>query len=209
MRHIIQSIRRKIKRTLYPHTTITLYGLDRGFWYDTDTRMFHAMFELLAEYVENECAWMETISTETYSRWDRFKQYWFPRKWRMASSRALAMKHLTWASELIDEQGERSEQARHAQKVIRLYTWYMDEFPTMVDPYESIKDPEFLFVDAEGHPTNEMFYGRDNDGYIYMNKYHPEYLNVLDDIRCLEASQNEMIDANLRELLEIRRGLWT
>jgi len=85
-----------------------------------------------------------------------------------------------------------------------LYMWYTEEYPLMQDPYEIAKDPEFIFVDVNGNPTNEMVRA---DG--HMNKFHPLYNTMLRTIRDIENTQNNLIDAKLEDILAIRRSLWT
>jgi hypothetical protein len=72
-------------------------ALRRGQWYDTDTKMFEALFTLLCEYVENECAHMELMDTKKYSRWTRLRHRWLPRKFRKTLSRKLGLANLDWA----------------------------------------------------------------------------------------------------------------
>jgi hypothetical protein len=42
-----------------------------------------------------------------------------------------------------------------------------------------------------------------------MNRFHPEYSKLLNDIHDMEEKQNKLIDTKLEDLLAIRRSLWT
>jgi len=176
-------------------------ALRRGQWYDTDTKMFEAMFTLLCEYVENECAHMELMDTKKYSRWTRLRHRWLPRQFRKTLSRELGLANLDWA---INEPDCQQDQRDTAEMTKNLYMWYTEEYPLMQDPYEMATDPEFIFVDVNSNPTNEMITG---DG--YMNKFHPQYNLMLNTIREIENTQNNLIDAKLEDILAIRRSLWT
>lgn len=195
---------RKFKRVLYPTNTIVLRRLESHLWYDTDTRMFEAMFELLCEYVENELAFAASYNEST--RWERFKLYWLPRQYRYEISRKFAMKYLEWEMQV---DGGEGDQAISAQKVKELYEWYRDIYPFIKNPYESAQDPEYMFLDVNGNPTNEAFVKDDNGKYYKMNKFHPEYSRLLNQMNDDEVQLNEMIDEKLRILLSIRRYLWT
>ena len=71
-----------------------------------------------------------------------------------------------------------------------------------------VVDPEFIFIDRKGNPTNEMVTEVSADQ-AYMNNFHPEYTAMLDFVRDTEHTQNNLIDAKLEDILAIRRSLWT
>jgi hypothetical protein len=201
----IRYLLQKIHRYCYGHNVLTMPALRRGQWYDVDTKMFEAMFTLLCEYVENECAHMELMDTKKYSRWTRLRHRWVPRQFRKTLSRQLGLANLDWA---INEPDCQQHQRDAAEMTKDLYMWYTDEYPLMQDPYEMAIDPEFIFVDVDGNPTNEMIKSKDADG-AYINRFHPEYTAMLDTIRDIENAQNNLIDAKLEDILAIRRSLWT
>lgn len=197
----IRYLLQKIHRYCYGHNVLTMPALRRGQWYDTDTKMFEALFTLLCEYVENECAHMELMDTKKYSRWTRLRHRWLPRKFRKALSRELGLANLDWA---INEPDCQQHQRDTAEMTKDLYVWYTTEYPLMRDPYEMANDPEFIFVDASGNPTNEMVTAGGN-----MNKFHPQYHAMLNTIHDIENTQNNLIDTKLEDILAIRRSLWT
>ena len=201
----IRYLLQKIHRYCYGHNVLTMPALRRGQWYDTDTKMFEAMFTLLCEYVENECAHMELMDTKKYSRWTRLRHRWLPRKFRKILSRELGLAHLNWA---INEPDCGPEQKDSAEMAKDLYMWYTEEYPQMKDPYEMAVDPAFIFIDRKGNPTNEIITEVSADQ-AYLNNLHPEYTAMLDVVRDIEHTQNNLIDTKLEDLLAIRRSLWT
>ena len=76
----------------------------------------------------------------------------------------------------------------------------------MKDPYETIVDPQFLFVDENNNPTND-FASPTSDRAI--NRFHPDYRDMLDTLNAMEEAQHKTIDMKLEDLLAVRRWLWT
>ena len=203
------SFLQKLHRTVYPHNTLHIPSLKRGEWYDVDTKMFEAMFTLLCEYVENECAHMMLMDTKKYSLLTRLKHRWLPRNLRKPFSRKLGLEYLDW---MMNVEDCHQYQVDMCQMTKNLYLWYNDEYPLLQDPYETLQDPEFLFLDSNDNPTNEFssstqVIGKQN--YSVMNKFHPDYSKLLENVHDIEESQKNLIDMKLEDLLAIRRSLWT
>ena len=193
----------KLHRTIYSHATLHIPTLTRGQWYDTDTKMFEAMFTLLCEYVENECAHMELMDTKKYSRWTRLRHRWVPRKFRQTLSRQLGLANLDWMANVEDAP---QHQIDMSQMTKNLYLWYNDEYPLMQDPYETIIDPQFIFIDENNNPTNDFVTSTSTR---QMHRFHPDYRDMLDTLNAMEEAQHKTIDMKLEDLLAVRRSLWT
>lgn len=56
-----------IKNWISPYNVIKLRALDRD-WHDTDEKMFHAVFELLCQYIENEHPFSGFNNTTQYNK---------------------------------------------------------------------------------------------------------------------------------------------
>jgi hypothetical protein len=112
---------------------VRLRALKRGHWYDTDTRMFEAVFQLLVDFVETELAprglWLtehpDVIEFKALSRWQRRKKR---THWRERLG-------LAYLDEYVKDQ-ENPEHAEWATKVRDLYLWYKVERPARPDPYQ-------------------------------------------------------------------------
>jgi hypothetical protein len=203
------SFLQKLHRTVYPHNTLHISSLKRGDWYDVDTKMFEAMFTLLCEYVENECAHMMLMDTKKYSLLTRLKHRWLPRTLRRPFSRKLGLEYLDW---MMNVEDCHQYQVDMCQMTKDLYLWYNDEYPLLQDPYETLKDPEFLFLDSNDNPTNEFTSSNQvikGKNYSVMNRFHPNYSKLLENVHDIEESQKNLIDTKLEDLLAIRRSLWT
>jgi hypothetical protein len=197
------SFLQKLHRTVYPHHTLHIPSLKRGEWYDVDTKMFEAMFTLLCEYVENECAHMMLMDTKKYSLLTRLKHRWLPRNLRRSFSRKLGLEYLDW---MMNVDGCHQYQIDMSQMTKDLYLWYNDEYPLLQDPYEVLQDPPFIFLDSDNNPTNEFVTSTSTH---QMNRFHPEYSKMLDTIHEMEERQKNLIDTKLEDLLAVRRSLWT
>jgi hypothetical protein len=93
-----------------------------------------------------------------------------------------------------------------------LYLWYNDQYPLLQDPYETLQDPPFIFLDSNDNPTNEFTSSNQVIGkqhYSVMNRFHPDYSKLLENVHDIEESQKNLIDMKLEDLLAIRRSLWT
>lgn len=188
----------KLRNYIRSHNIVKIDVLRRGTWYDADTIMLHALFQVLVNHVENELAYMEVLRNE-YSNWIRFKVRWLPRRFRKNLSRVLGTTYLT--------RNYVPSLAEPARRIKELYTWYTEELPMMRSPYDITPDPEYHFIDADGNPTKEMF-SRNTKEYLELNKFHPEYLEFLQETSDIEQRQRAIIGGKLRELLEVREFLW-
>jgi hypothetical protein len=102
-------------------------NLPRGKWYDLDTRLLHAIFDELVNFVEIELAWKNIICSDEDKKKYRVSCLRIG-KWRNAEA---GLAYLKWASDLkIDEDwidkndpsyGQPTHQARMAQEIIKLY----------------------------------------------------------------------------------------
>ena len=194
------SFLQKMHRIVYPHNTLHIPSLKRGDWYDVDTKMFEAMFTLLCEYVENECAHMMLMDHEKYTFLQRLMHRWVPRIYRRPFSRKLGLEYLDWMASV----PECSQyQVDMNQMTKELYLWYNDEYPLMEDPYAVTQDPPFMFLDSNNVPTNDF------STIFNQNTLHPEYVSMLQVINNIEVTQTMIIDMKLEDLLAVRRSLWT
>ena len=178
--------------------------LDYGY-HEIDTRMLHANFELLVDYVEIECANIATAfdgeAREKALGWRyklppllRFKEF---------RSRELGMKHLEWETTLVNptlsEYERNLGQAQRAVQVIILYTWWKDAYPnreSLACPLEREDDDKPLrFLSAKWKKDNP----EKSEAVAQWSK--DSFQQELD----WDDEDNEMLIA----LIKIRKGLWT
>jgi hypothetical protein len=172
-------------------------------YHEIDTRILHANFELLVDYVEIECANMVGVADRAELTAPRgWRGDWFPRvmKLKEKRSRELGMQHLMWettlASSKLDEMSRSPDQAARAVQVMILYIWWKDTFPNrkaLESPDRGNTGLEFLSRkwQKDNPEMNEKIHKWSVDSHIQELEWDKE--------------EEEMLIA----LMKIRKGLWT
>ena len=197
-------------RFLFPMTHVKISQLDRRDWHDRDMIMFHAIFQVLVDYVELEVGAPQHYNSTV---WDFIKFYFLPRSYTERDCRIRAIRVLTnqLDPEIIGHDVD-PDFIAETLKMISLYKWYKDQVPILEDPFKNMTTPKNQFIDADGNPTNEMFssvistkFGRS----LTMNKMHPDYVKFLSDANDLKEAQDKLIEENISSLVSLRGSLWT
>ena len=142
----IKTVRNYISNRWVTKTHGLTSTLKRGEYYELDTRLLHAVFDELINFVEIESAWMQVV----FSPEER-KKYRVPwrrsflgiKPWRNAQA---GITHLNWAAALkrdedwVDKNdpnfGQSTAQALAAQEILQLYQWWKHERPNRPDADE-------------------------------------------------------------------------
>ncbi len=192
--------------------------LKRGHGYDFNTRLLHAVFDELINFVEIELAWAHVVFSKEGRQ--KYKTPWYCTFCRIGAWRSpeAGLAYLQWASELkIDEEwvakndpkyGQPTQQALAAQEIFALYQWWKEDRPNRSDPSEASgwnryyeencneaydqDDEQLLAIFASNNEKNKRL--RDN----ILDKYHQ-----------LEQAQEEEDTVMLIRLIKIRQSLWT
>ena len=159
---------------------VRMKALKRAQWYDCDTRLFEAGFQILVDYVEDELAWMQLLNEGK----DRWYSRWVP----VPNARERGLNILEWESQLGDDSISQSESAREVRD---LYLWYKDVRPNRVNPFEDVPDRLHVF---------------DEDGFM---EHDAEYSKAVMAAFKTEESQEEEDTTQLVRLIKIRRSMWT
>lgn len=177
--------------------------LDPGY-HDIDTRMIHGNFELLVDYVEIECANIETAFKPEERKAALGWRYYLPALLRFKEfrSRELGIKHLEWemtlASPTLSEYDRNFGQAQRAVQVVLLYTWWKEVYPNRQDlKYPDIEDDEnsLRFLSAKWKKNNPNISAK-------ISQWSKDsFQQELD----WDTEDEEM----LISLMKIRKGLWT
>jgi hypothetical protein len=114
----------------------------KGGWMETDDKMFHAVFELLVDFVEGQAAHVVKVSeskeNETYLAWkatNPFKRWWNRSYWNEQFGRA-------WLQEYINDKEEDFERGHAAETLLGLYDWYKRIYPLRQNPFSGFKGKE-------------------------------------------------------------------
>lgn len=198
-------IRYRLVRYHVVHT-----GLKPGY-YEIDTKMLHANFQLLVDFVEVEKAWMQQSSNERNDNacFRRVRRYIpFYQAWRDLTfrSRELGLMHLDWEITLDDpmlDEFDRSEsQARVAREVLDLYLWWKDirpareELPLPEDMFDNLKEYGILYTMSDR-------FKRDHPAAYQARRDWSDATTIQ------EANWDREDEENLIRLIKIRKSLWT
>jgi len=183
----MRDIRAWIRGVIYRrHHLVNMKALNRGQWYDSDTRIFEANFQILVDYVEKECAWMHAIAVSKAG----WRHHWY----RKRHVREMALAHLDWEIQLGNDYPDQSEAAR---KVKELYLWYKDERPNRTDPWIDVPDRDW-----ETEPS-------EHGAYRLVTPEDSEYSEALQAAAEKEQSQYNEDTEKVAEIVKMRQFLWT
>lgn len=190
------------------YNKIEIPSLERGQYWEIDTRMLHGMFDLLVEYVEEQCAWMWNVTRDEY----RKGSWVLKKRLKNLSDEEKRDYGIKWLQFQNDYQVNEVKASRPtwAEEAITLYRWWTEDRPRRPDPYEYWK--------YEKEPGREVV----RDGVTFYKwgsitnlSWYPEWEHdprtdpfEWDPIDVEEAyyeEDNEM----LKRLIDIRNGLWT
>ncbi len=160
--------------------TVRMEALDRASWYDCDTRLFEAGFQILVDYVEGELAWMQILNEG--------KDKWYHRWLSVPNARERGLKLLEWEIQLGDDSIPQSEGAKEIRD---LYLWYKDVLPNRIDPFSEVPDRPVV-LDEDGQMEHDEEYSK-----LVMEAFRKEEL------------QEEEDTAQLVRIMKIRRSMWT
>ena len=187
-------------------------SLKRGNWYDFDTRLLHAAFDELVNFVEIEQAWMLVISSKDDSK--KYKTPWYRtifsfKRWRNPEA---GVAHLDWAAGLKNDDnwmdkndpdfGQPTQQALAARETFALYKWWKEERPKRTDPSEASGWNEYCKKKRE---TDESIQTR------FVSQKMKDHLlhEILELSRKIEDEYDKEVTAMLMRLVKVRQSLWT
>ena len=162
---------------------VTMKALKRAQWYDCDTRLFEAGFQILVDYVEGELAWMQILNES--------KNKWYHRWLSVPNARERGLKLLEWEIQLGDDS---ISQSKAAKEIRDLYLWYKDVRPNRIDPFSEVPDRPVVF---------------DENGEMEQMEHDEEYSKLVMEAFKKEESQEEEDTEMLVRLMKIRRSMWT
>jgi hypothetical protein len=201
-----------IKNRFGSQTHVMRTGLKPGQWHEFDTRLLHAAFNELKNFVEIEQAWMQVAFDDEARKqhatpWWRRWRIW--REWRCPEA---GLAHLAWAKELTFDDfkdaddptlGEPSPQALAARETEELYRWWTEVRPNRPDPWEASNLNEVYRKYAEKYGCRFPL------GVTLEGTEKQEYREASDLQSELEEEYHNEDTEMLVRLVKLRRALWT
>jgi len=195
MRQKCRSLRRMFQK-LFP-LRMTIETL-RGGWHDSDEQILHANFQILVNYVEKECAWMNIVfSSDEWNELPLIQRLYLICGGTLRSRRH-GTKYLQWESDLRDDNGKPTPQATTAKQIYDLYWWWTIMRPKRVDPYSKI-DVKF---DWAWWGNNEPLTDEEKRQLALWTKQS-------DAANLLEEQYYQEDNDQLKKLMDLRSSLWT
>ena len=167
-------------------------------YYEVETRMLHANFNMLKEYVEGEVSFMQLW------RKDEGDTDW------ISDARKAGLEHLDWEISLVHEAnevlnpkivGKPTLQAIAAKEKKALYLWWVDERPARPDPWDV-----YITDDDDDDDVDGNFFVR-------MAKRTPAQKAASTKQFRQKEKLEEKYDAEdtkmLIRLMKLRKSLWT
>ena len=133
IRRKCESIRDWLRYRTYDRYHVVDTGLPPAY-YDAETQMINASFNILKDFVEVELAWntyMWSEERKNASFWEKHLPFY--RFFKPFRSREFGLKNLNWAATLDDPNLPLHERCDHqaisAREIKELYLWWVDKVP--------------------------------------------------------------------------------
>lgn len=213
---IMQNLRHYMHNRYISKTHALTSKLKRGQWHEFDTRMLHALFDELVDFVEVELAWHHVVCSDE----ERLKHTtpWYRKNfplglWRKPEA---GLAYLDWAAQLKHDEGwidkndptfgQPTPQALAAQQTLKLYNWWKSERPKRPDP-----------MDASGwsdHCEKRRLENKSNNATFWStfetaDSDNEHTTRILELCHKLEQEHDNEDTAMLHTLINIRHHLWT
>lgn len=125
------AIRSVAYRTTKRYNVLKIRDLSANYW-DKDTILLYAVMQIVVDFVEIECSFMELDAPYTFKQWLNFKLPWFLRSDEVYRNRELGLQHLKSLEETYQDM---LVNPSDAPKAIReVYLWWKDVRPFREDP---------------------------------------------------------------------------
>lgn len=198
-----------IRDLIFPHNVIKIKQLDRH-WCDRDEVLFHAMFQVLCDFVEKEKPFISYYDPTYFTRKKpTLEQMWKHINEHLDACQSLEKyiayhyedKNIENLSDYEKTDAQTSMQIYNRQyngyrDILKLYEWYTVSRPNTINYLSNIIN---TYKFGEDGKLNMVYKDKDGkDLFITMDEYHEI------------EKENELIDnIMMRKLLYYRRWLWT
>jgi len=182
-----------------------------GSWRDVGNRFLPCLFNELVDFVEIEQAWHYVMWNDAEQK--KYNVPWYRKgwlRWRTWRCPEAGLAYLDWASTLTNEEfleeGETptlTYQAKAAQEILELYTWWTVTYRNRPDPYEVSGWTAYCEASREANGGRLSFGGDKNPELKKASK------KALDKLHKIEQAYEKEDTEMLIRLIKIRQSLWT
>ena len=188
-----------------------------GEWRDVGNRFLPCLFNELVDFVEVELAWWHLAWADAEEKkkynapWWRFG-WWNVRLWRCPQA---GLDNLKWQSELVSKEdyglnpgdkgyGEPTRQAKNAQEILALYTWWTETYRNRPDPYDASGWSAYCEASRAANGGKLSWSNhKDNPELRKMSNKASKLLHKI------EADYEKEDEAMMIRLIKVRNSLWT
>lgn len=183
-------------------------GLEKGRYYDLDSRMLHANFTALVDFVEVEKAWMQVVFSDADKK--KYKIPWHLNNWLTRWTRwrcpEAGIDHLYWEMglnhpDLLPDE-KAPAQAITAREIFDLYRWWTNVFPNRPDPYDV---SGWTDICEEKRQDGKSIFDKDNDDPAWTQRKNQAHKKL----QKIEEDYTQEEEDMLIRLIKIRKSLWT
>ena len=184
-----------------------------GEWRDVGNRFLPCLFNELRDFVEVELAWWNIAWSNPEERAKYNAPFWATGwwRWRVWRSPQSGLDNLAWQITLTNEEfldddqkhlAEPTYQAKNAQEILELYTWWTEVYPNRPDPH-----------DAGGwsaYCEQRRVAGQDLLDFEDRTEEEAELSRkALDATQAIEDKYKKEDEEMMIRLIRIRESLWT
>jgi hypothetical protein len=189
--------------------------IPRGEWRDVGNRFLPCLFNELVDFVEVELAWWH-IAWDTEAR-KKFESPWYATgwfRWRTWRSPECGLANLEWQRSLKFNEdegfekgdphiGQPTPQAKKAQEILDLYTWWTTTYRNRPDPYE-VSGWTAACEAQRAANGGKLSWSTPKDPVLKkaQNKAHKL-------LQKIEADYEKEDEEMMIRLIKVRHGLWT
>ena len=185
-----------------------------GSWSDVGNRFLPCLFNELQDFVEVEQAWHHCLWSEEERK--KYNVPWWRSgwlRWRTWRCPEAGLAHLDWAAGLTNEEwleedqkhlAEPTHQAKAAQEIKELYTWWTTTYRNRPDAYDASGWSAYCEASRLANGGRLSWGGNDKT---------PELKDMCDTshkkLQEIEAAYEAEDEAMMIRLIKIRQSLWT
>lgn len=189
--------------------------LKKGQYHEFDTRLLHAAFDELIDFVEIELAWLNIILAGEQP--NKYKIPWCHKVFQLRLKRfpEAGLDYLNWAANLKHDElsieknhpdfGKQTNQALAAQEILLLYKWWKEERPQRPDPNVVSGWLAYHKANYKIEKNNENLFLSTNQSEEDTNKKQA----ILELCWRIEKEQEDEDTAMLIRLIKLRSHIWT
>lgn len=183
---IKKSIQWLAHRSTKRYNVLKIRDLEPNYW-DKDTILLYAVMQLVVDFVEIECAFMEIDAPYTWRQWLNLKLPWFFRSDEAFRSRELGLRHLDMLERFYEDKVKSPSQA--PKEIKEVYLWWKDVRPHRPDPGDLSGLNEYMknTTKKDSKKVERLIIATDK----------------------IEAKQNKEDTKMLMRVIELRDFLWT